>query len=163
MNEDKNQLIRKRKDYRQNRLELKRINIKKERIDLRTTDKEKEIIKRKADELGLDLTNYILAMAIYEEIIIFNFDGIDSFSNQISALGNNINQIARTLNQAKKSNELDNQLIGKVLEELKNFESLRLQLIDSNKEIRKTINKIIKQHKAIKGGKNSTFELEGDD
>ena len=86
---------------------------KTEEIHFRIEDIEKRIILKKAKNFKLSLSEYVRTQAIYGVSIYLNYENLDILSLELTRIGNNINQIARGINEKIKfgedisSNELD--------------------------------------------------------
>jgi hypothetical protein len=101
---------------------------KKVLITLKVTPKERELFKQKAVEAGLTLTDLIKKLVIEKDIeaekkvkVIERYIKIDpKLLFEINSIGNNLNQIARRLNQNEKFDILPLLLeIKENLEEIK--------------------------------------------
>ena len=93
---------------------------KTERIHVRLTIEEKELLQKKADQLGLSLSEYFRNIAVTKEPIFID----NSLLIQIQKIGYNVNQIVRN-SHATKTPPSDNLLkeIGNlklIIENLKN-------------------------------------------
>ena len=68
--------------------------IKSERINLHLTPTTKSIIKEKADAIGMNMTDYLTAVAVVEKIYcVGDKKSFDEIVYQLKKIGNNINQI----------------------------------------------------------------------
>ncbi|WP_019531415.1 plasmid mobilization protein [Dasania marina] len=82
-----------------NKNSLHRKCVKKlERIEIRVSDLEKEAIKTKADLLNLAVSQYIRTTVLISTVIERPSRISREYRNQLSAIGNNINQLARAAN-----------------------------------------------------------------
>ena len=70
-------------------------------ITIRCTEEEREKIKARAVQHGLKLSDYVLRSALGKKIVVVN--GLDEAIRQIKAIGNNINQLARAVNEGRLS------------------------------------------------------------
>ena len=68
-------------------------------IFIRATDEEYKKIMEKVSASKMNINRFIINAALRKEIIIYDFASIFELSAQISRIGNNINQIAKKLNQ----------------------------------------------------------------
>ena len=69
-------------------------------ITIRGTAKEKKKIEQKAEKAGLSRTEYMIRSALEKKVISFeNLEDINKLRIELKKIGNNINQIARKLNQ----------------------------------------------------------------
>lgn len=101
-----------------------------ERVNLRTTADEKSALHRRAQEAGTSLTDYVLSICLKDTITfktpLRDKEGIIA---ELRRIGNNINQIARHLNQ-NKQDPLSNPV-------LLNLEKCRAQLLEIGNKILK--------------------------
>lgn len=93
---------------------------KTERIHVRLTIEEKELLQKKADQLGLSLSEYFRNIAVTKEPIFID----NSLLIQIQKIGYNVNQIVRN-SHATKMPPSDNLLkeienLKLIIENLKN-------------------------------------------
>lgn len=65
--------------------------MKTKRLNFRVSETMDALIRMKADEAKLSLTDYIVLSAINKKII--NYDGLKEVAKQIKKLGNNVNQL----------------------------------------------------------------------
>ena len=70
-------------------------------ITIRCTEEEREKIKTRAAQHGLMLSDYVLRSALGKKIVVVN--GLDEVARQMKAIGNNINQLARAVNEGRLS------------------------------------------------------------
>ncbi|MBO6141658.1 MAG: plasmid mobilization relaxosome protein MobC [Ruminococcus sp.] len=68
-------------------------------ITVRCTEDEREKIKSRAAQHGLKLSDYVLRSAMGKKIVVVG--GLDEVVRQLKALGNNVNQIARAVNEGR--------------------------------------------------------------
>lgn len=68
-------------------------------ITVRCTEDERDKIKARAAQHGLKLSDYVLRSAMGKRIVVAN--GLDEVVRQLKALGNNVNQIARAVNEGR--------------------------------------------------------------
>ena len=70
-------------------------------ITIRCTDDERDKIRERAESHGLQLSDYVLRSALGKKIVVVN--GLDEVIRQMKAIGNNINQLARAVNEGRIS------------------------------------------------------------
>ena len=68
-------------------------------ITVRCTVDERDKIKSRAESHSLSLSDFILRSALGKKIVVIN--GLDDVIRQMKAIGNNINQLARAVNEGK--------------------------------------------------------------
>ncbi|MBR1765047.1 MAG: plasmid mobilization relaxosome protein MobC [Ruminococcus sp.] len=68
-------------------------------ITVRCTEDERDKIKARAAQHGLKLSDYVLRSALGKKIVVVS--GLDEVVRQLKALGNNVNQIARAVNEGR--------------------------------------------------------------
>ena len=68
-------------------------------LHIRITEKDAATIKKKAEEAGLTLTDYVTKCCLGKQICII--EGLDEVLRQQKYLGNNLNQITRLANSGK--------------------------------------------------------------
>ncbi|WP_440977664.1 plasmid mobilization protein [Sedimentibacter sp. LTW-03] len=87
---------------------------------IRTTDDEHKIIMEKVKASHMNINRYFINAAIKKEIIIYDFESVFELSAQISRIGNNINQIAKKLNQGGRISEAEISYLYSSLENINN-------------------------------------------
>lgn len=65
------------------------------------TNDEEIIIREKANKANMKIERYLRNSAIRANIIVYDLTSIFELSSQISHIGNNINQIAKRINQGE--------------------------------------------------------------
>ena len=68
-------------------------------ITVRCTVDERDKIKSRAESHSLSLSDFILRSALGKKIVVVN--GLDEVVRQMKAIGNNINQLARAVNDGR--------------------------------------------------------------
>ena len=68
-------------------------------ITVRCTVDERDKIKGRAESHGLPLSDYVLRSALGKKIVVVN--GLDDVIRQMKAIGNNVNQLARAVNEGR--------------------------------------------------------------
>ena len=68
-------------------------------ITVRCTVDERDKIRGRAESHGLPLSDYVLRSALGKKIVVVN--GLDEVIRQMKAIGNNINQLARAVNEGR--------------------------------------------------------------
>ena len=94
------------KDQKPNRKRNKRMTI-------RGTEQEKKKIEQKTEKSGLSRNEYMIRSALEQKI--FDLKSVNDLRIQLKRIGNNLNQIARKLNQ---NNALDQEEKILLLEEI---------------------------------------------
>ena len=80
---------------------------KSERLIIHITPTDKEIIREKASAVGMDMSNYVVAAAIVNDIIVVgDKESFNDLIRQVRAIGNNVNQL-RMLAQFGKISVVD--------------------------------------------------------
>ena len=72
-----------------------------ETITVRCTTDERDKIKARADSHSMSLSDFIIRSALGKKIVVVN--GLDEVIRQMKAIGNNINQLARAVNEGRIS------------------------------------------------------------
>ena len=67
------------------------IFMKSKRFNFRVTDTMDALIRKKAADAGMSITDYIILCAIDKKVI--NYDGLRELTTQVKKLGNNVNQL----------------------------------------------------------------------
>ena len=96
---------------------MKEKDRKKERMDFRLTKEEKDKLRKAAKANGLPIAEYVRRKALEDLFFIIQEDNkpdITSLIDQLSRIGNNLNQLTRLANSGKKN---DKEIL-KVLNEL---------------------------------------------
>ena len=70
-------------------------------ITIRCTEDERDKIKARAESHSLSLSDFVLRSALGKKIVVIN--GLDEVIRQMKAIGNNINQLARAVNEGRIS------------------------------------------------------------
>ena len=65
--------------------------MKSKRLNFRVSDTTDALIRKKAADAGMSITDYIILCAIDKKVI--NYDGLRELITQIKKLGNNVNQL----------------------------------------------------------------------
>ena len=65
--------------------------MKSKRFNFRVTDAMDALIRKKAADAGMSITDYIILCAIDKKVI--NYDGLRELITQVKKLGNNVNQL----------------------------------------------------------------------
>ena len=65
--------------------------MKSKRFNFRVTDTMDTLIRKKAADAGMSITDYIILCAIDKKVI--NYDGLRELITQVKKLGNNVNQL----------------------------------------------------------------------
>ena len=65
--------------------------MKTKRFNFRVTDTMDALIRKKAADAGMSITDYIILCAINKKVI--NYDGLRELITQVKKLGNNVNQL----------------------------------------------------------------------
>ena len=65
--------------------------MKSKRFNFRVTDAMDVLIRKKAADAGMSITDYIILCAIDKKVI--NYDGLRELTTQVKKLGNNVNQL----------------------------------------------------------------------
>ena len=101
------------KDQKPNRKRDKRMTI-------RGTAKEKKKIEQKAKKAGLSRNEYMLKSALEKDITsLDNLESINNLRIELKKIGNNINQIARKLNQNDTLEQEEKVLFIEEIDDLK--------------------------------------------
>lgn len=83
--------------------------------NIRMTEKEIEVIRKKAKKTNMTFSNYLISAAVNKDIIVI--DGIKDFTQQLSKVGTNLNQLTMLCHQGK-INCLDINSVNKMLKEI---------------------------------------------
>lgn len=73
--------------------------MKSKRFNFRVSDSMDSLIRKKAKDAGMSITDYIILSAIDKKII--NYDGLKELTTQVKKLGNNVNQLLILSRQGK--------------------------------------------------------------
>lgn len=65
--------------------------MKTKRFNFRVSDTMDALIRKKAADAGMSITDYIILCAIDKKVI--NYDGLRELTTQVKKLGNNVNQL----------------------------------------------------------------------
>jgi len=65
--------------------------LKSKRFNFRVSDTMDALIRQKAADAGMSITDYIILCAIDKKVI--NYDGLRELTTQVKKLGNNVNQL----------------------------------------------------------------------
>ena len=65
--------------------------MKSKRLNFRVSDTMDALIRKKAADAGMSITDYIILCAIDKKVI--NYDGLRELTTQVKKLGNNVNQL----------------------------------------------------------------------
>lgn len=106
---------------------------RKREIRFRVDEEEYKKVMEKIEFSNMDISRYMRNVALKKQIIIYDFKSLFELSAQISRVGNNINQIARRLNQGGTLQKNEGETMVKFLE------NLNVILLDIYKETSKKI------------------------
>ena len=67
--------------------------------NIRMTEDEIKKIKKKAKSVNMTFSNYVIASALNNEVIVI--DGIKDFTHQLSKVGTNLNQLTMLCHQGR--------------------------------------------------------------
>ncbi|MGL4606672.1 MAG: plasmid mobilization protein [Eubacteriaceae bacterium] len=95
-----------------------------QQILLRVTEREKEIICKKSKEAKLSLNDYLIKSSTQKEILVI--EGLPEICKEFNAVGNNINQITKSIHLGKSECDFE---LNKVKDELKKIWLLLKQLV----------------------------------
>lgn len=143
MNEEKQKIISKRQTYKEKRDAEIRKRIKDDRFAIRLPGDDKIRLKEIAKSYGMDLTTYVLAACFFNCIIFVNFEDIKELSYQVGKLGNNINQIARGINEAALKDNINAELLNDVKMQMDQLRGLEKALIETNKRFYRAAKKTV--------------------
>ncbi|WP_326911547.1 plasmid mobilization protein [Sedimentibacter sp. MB31-C6] len=87
-------------------------------IFIRTTDEEHKKIMEKVAVSKMSINRFFINAALKREIIIYDLTSIFELSAQISRIGNNINQIAKKLNQGGLINKSEIKYLKNTMENI---------------------------------------------
>ena len=65
--------------------------MKSKRFNFRVTDTMDALIRKKAADAGMSITDYVILCALDKKVI--NYDGLRELTAQVKKLGNNVNQL----------------------------------------------------------------------
>ena len=90
------------------------------RITIRGTPEEKAKIEEKAKEAGLSRNEYMLKSALEKDITsLDNLESINNLRLELKRIGNNLNQIARNLNENNTLDQEEKILLIEEIDDLK--------------------------------------------
>lgn len=147
MEETKEKMMSKRKLYKEKRDAEIRKRIKNNRFEMRLTAEDKVKLKELAERYEMDLTTYVLAASFFNCLVFVNYEEVRELSFQIGKLGNNINQIARVVNEAALKGSVNNELLANVKIQLDQLDYLENELIETNKKFYRATKKIVTEIK----------------
>ncbi len=75
--------------------------VRKGQLKFHVTETEEGIIREKAKNSNMNIERFLRNSALRKNIVVYDLTSIFELSSQISHIGNNINQIARKLNQGE--------------------------------------------------------------
>lgn len=147
MEETKEKMMSKRKLYKEKRDAEIRKRIKNNRFEMRLTAEDKVKLKELAERYEMDLTTYVLTASFFNCLVFVNYEEVRELSFQIGKLGNNINQIARVVNEAALKGSVNNELLANVKIQLDQLDYLENELIETNKKFYRATKKIVTEIK----------------
>ena len=103
-------------------------------MTFRVTEEEREMIRRRQEQTGINNTRaYLLKMAIDGRVIRVELDSVKEMNRLLSNATNNINQIA------KKVNETGNIYLN----EIEDIQSRQEEILTQQKEILRRLNNVL--------------------
>lgn len=113
------------------------------KAQVRFTPEEAAYIDTLAKKSGLDRSKWIRSQCLDPNVVITPetmecFETLKQIDRELAPIGNNINQIARTLNTARASNQelplnLDEEFVWQLYSEIREVKSSIAMLIETNK------------------------------
>ncbi|MBW8326567.1 MAG: MobC family plasmid mobilization relaxosome protein [Prolixibacteraceae bacterium] len=110
-------------------------------IKVRCTREEKKIIRDKAAEYGLTVTDFILRKCLDQRVVFNHIDylkEIHSLNLELGRQGNNINQLAKYANTLSVSNKLNPGVAVKIIETLDVY-------VNKQEEVRVAFRRLIRE------------------
>ncbi len=141
-NQTKRKLISKRKNYAKKRQHNLDVLKKEERISLRIAASEKRAIEKRAKELGMNLTDYIISCSLNNVVLSIDFKELEEYSRQLASYGNSLNQITRVLNEARYYENINDKTVDDAAKELEKLTRLYQELLESLESKYKNISAI---------------------
>jgi len=86
-------------------------------MTIRGTEQEKKKIEQKAEKAGLSRTEYMLRSALEKNIV--DLDSVNDLRIELKRIGNNLNQIARKLNENNTLAQEEKILLIEEIDDLK--------------------------------------------
>lgn len=83
-----------------------------------TTEEEKDLIDKKAKEIGLNRSEYLRKMAMQGYIIKQDFSHVDDLIYEVNKIGTNINQITKKINETGIIENQDTKRVKELVEEI---------------------------------------------
>ena len=103
-------------------------------MTFRVTEEERDMIQRRQEQSGItNMRHYLLKMAIDGRIIQVELNSITEMNRLLSNIANNVNQLARKLNQGGKPYE----------GELEKIQTQQEEIWNQQKEILRKVNSIV--------------------
>lgn len=93
-------------------------------VTFRASDKEKEQIQKKIEQSKISQQDYLLRCALKKKIVVV--EGVNELNLELRRIGNNLNQIAKALNQNKLLGANDQ--LAEIDKEMKKLWQLSSQL-----------------------------------
>ncbi len=143
-NQTKKRLIVKRKHYAKKRHQDLDLLKKDDRMALRVASIEKREIKKRAKELGLSLTDYVISCSLNNVVLSIDFKELEEYSKQLASYGNSLNQITRVLNEARYYENIDEKTIIEATKGLDKLTEVYHRLLESLENNYKNISAIKK-------------------
>lgn len=143
MEEAKEKTISKRQLYKEKRDAEIRKRIKDDRFAIRVTSDDKVKLKEIAKSYGMDLTTYVLAASFFNCLVFVDFEDLKELSFQIGKLGNNINQIARVVNEAALKDNVNDELLSDVKIQMEQLRDLEDVVVETNKRFYRAAKKTV--------------------
>ena len=103
--------------------------MKDKQINIRLTKELYNMLIMKSEASNLSYSNFLRSLIINTEIKIDNSRDISKLIGSVNKMGNNLNQIAHTLNVANNKDKLDDIEYDKILNELILIEQYLKELI----------------------------------
>ena len=94
-------------------------------LSIRLTAEEKEVLKKKAEQANLSMTDYLLRCSSRKEIRVVNMNKVIV---EMKRVGNNLNQITRRIN----SGDFKSYNFEKVIEEQRKIYDLLLSMMSDS-------------------------------
>lgn len=94
--------------------------VRKRQLKFHVTEAEDKIIRKKAKGSNMNIERFLRNSALRKIIVVYDLTNMFELSTQISRVGNNINQIAKKLNEYGEVYSDDIKYLKKVLVDINN-------------------------------------------
>lgn len=149
-NEMSNEVISKKKFWRDQRIENAKEYRKQTRLEVRLSNAELNYIECISNKLGWTKSDYVLSSCLYGEIKKVDFTPLIKLQSELNHIGNNLNQMTRQLNVACKEQNLSDDLVRELLREIEELKRVNEEWYAGSNSLKMKAFRFLKRRRYMK-------------